>query len=151
MGEDEELFKSLLERGSRGGYRWDLNYLGRLSPADFELVVGALITAEGFEVEYAGPTVERGIDLVAQKSGFIRSKTTVIAVTPPGGTVSPATVEQIERARTMNGADHAIIVRPTPFGTDVRTVAADIGTVELLAGDNLIDRLTAAGVSPPPS
>lgn len=150
MAEDEEPFESLLDQGSSSReHRWGPNSLNQLSPADFEAVTGAMITAEGFEVEYAGPTVEGGIDLVAQKSGFIRSKTTIISVTPPGGTISPATVKQVERARTMNGAGHAIIVRPAPFGDDIRSVAADIGTIELLAGENLIDRLTAADVSPP--
>lgn len=150
MAEDEALFNSLLNRGSSWGeIRWGLDDLNRLSPADFELVIGALITAEGFEVEYAGPTVEGGIDLVARKSGFIRTKTTVISVTPPGGTVTSATINQVEHARTINGAGHAILARPAPFETDVRALATDIGTVELLAGGNLLERLTVAGVSSP--
>jgi HJR/Mrr/RecB family endonuclease len=150
MADDEGFFRSLLNRGSSGdGYTWDSAVFDQLTPTDFETAVGALFTAEGYDVERAGPTVEGGIDLVAQKSGLIRSKTTVIAVTPSGGTISPATVQQVERARTMNGAANAIIVRPEPFGPSIRDAASDADSVELLAGRELIDRLTAADVPTP--
>lgn len=149
MADDESVFRSLLDRGSSGGYAWDADDFDQLTPADFEMVVGALFTAEGYDVERAGPTVERGIDLIARKSGFIRSKTAVIAVVSPGGTVSPATVEQVERARTMNGAGNAVIVRPESFDGSVRDAVYEANSVELLSSQKLIDRLTAASVNPP--
>jgi HJR/Mrr/RecB family endonuclease len=150
MADDEGFFRSLLNRGSSGGgYRWDSTDFDQLTPSEFERVVGALFTAEGYDVERAGPTVERGVDLLARKSGIIRSKTTVIAVISPGGTIAPATVEQVERARTMNGASNAIIVRPDSFNDTIRDVVFDANSVELLAGQKLIDQLSAAGVQPP--
>jgi HJR/Mrr/RecB family endonuclease len=149
MADDESFFRSLLNRGSSGGYTWDSADFDRLTPSEFETVVGTLFTAEGYDVERAGPTVERGIDLIARKSGFIRSKTAVIAVISPGGTISPATVEQIERARTMNGAASAVIVRGESFGGSVRDAVHEADNVELLSGQGLIDRLNAKGVTPP--
>jgi HJR/Mrr/RecB family endonuclease len=149
MADDEGFFRSLLNRGSSGGYTWDSTDFDQLTSSEFEQIVGALFTAEGYDVERAGPTVERGIDLLARKSGIIRSKTTVIAVISPGGTIAPATVEQVERARTMNGAANAVIVRPDAFNDTIRDAAYDVGGVELLAGQKLTDRLSAAGVQPP--
>jgi HJR/Mrr/RecB family endonuclease len=149
MADDEGFFRSLLNRGSsRDGNAWDSVDFDQLSSPDFETAVGALFTSEGYDVERAGPTVEGRIDLVARKSGLIRSKTIVIAVTPPGGTISPATIQQVERAREMNGAANAIIVRPEPFNDPIHD-ATSTTNVELLAGQVLIDRLTAADVGVP--
>lgn len=149
MADDEGFFRSLLNRGSSGGYTWNADDFDQLTPSDFETVVGALFTAEGYDVEHAGPTVEGGIDLIARKSGIIRSKTTVISVISPGGTISPATVEKVERARTMNGATNAVIVRPESFNGPVRDAVYESNNVELLSGQELIDRLMAADVVPP--
>jgi HJR/Mrr/RecB family endonuclease len=148
MADDEGFFRSLFNHGENG-YTWDSADFGQLTSSEFEQVVGALFTAEGYDVERAGPTVERGIDLLARKSGIIRSKTAVIAVISPGGTIAPATVEQVERARTMNGAANAVIVRPETFNDTIRETVCDADNVELLAGRKLIDRLSAADVQPP--
>ncbi|RRJ32504.1 restriction endonuclease [Halocatena pleomorpha] len=150
MGDDGNRFSSLLGGDSSGGgYEWDSRALYELSPAAFERVVGALYTADGFDVEGAGPTVEGGIDLIAKKSGFIRSKTIVISVIPPGGTVSLPTVNQLERGRGINGASQGILARPKPFRDAIRNAAVDNGTIELLDGQQLITRLTNNGVVHP--
>lgn len=146
MADDESFFRSLLNRGSSGGYTWSADDFKHLTPSEFETVVGALFTAEGYDVERAGPTVERGIDLIARKSGIFRSKTVVIAVISPGGSISPATAEQIERGRTMNGAASGVIVRPESFGEPIHDAVSEENNVELLSGQELIDRLTAADV-----
>lgn len=150
MGDDNSYFSSLLGgRSSRGEYEWEMRELYNLSPTEFERVVGALYTAGGYEVELAGPRAEGGIDLIGEKSGFIRSKTIVISVVPPGGTVSSATVGQLERARGINVAKLGILARPEPFGTDIKRAAAENGAIELLHGQQLSNRLTRSGVFPP--
>lgn len=150
MGDDKRYFSSLLGGDSSGGgYEWSVSDLYELSPSGFERVVGALYTAEGYDVEQSGPTVEGGIDLIAEKSGFIRSKTVVISVIPPGGTVSSATVRELERGRGINGAKRAILARPEPFRDKIQGAATDSGAIDLLDGQQLTSRLTDNGVSPP--
>ncbi|UPM41848.1 restriction endonuclease [Halocatena salina] len=150
MGDDGNRFSSLLGGDTSGGrYEWGVRALYDLSPSAFERVVGALYIAEGYEVERAGPTVEGGIDLIAKKSGFIRSKTVVISIIPPGGTVSLPTVKQLERGRGINGAKVGILVRPKPFRDEIRRAATDNGAIELLDGQQLTTRLTDNGVAHP--
>lgn len=146
MADDEGFFRSLLNRGSSEGYTWSADDFGHLTPSEFETVIGALFTAEGYDVERAGPTVERGIDLIARKSGLLRSKMIVIAVISPGGSISPATVEQIERGRTMNGAASGVIVRPESFNSSIHDAVSEANNIELLSGQELTDRLTTADV-----
>lgn len=149
MGDDGDRFHSLLGGDSSGGgYEWDVRNLSALSPQAFERVVGALYTADGYGVEGAGPTVEGGIDLIGEKSGFIRSKKIVISVIPPGGTVAVATVKELERGRGINGAKLGILARPEPFRDKIQQAASD-NTIELLDGQQLARRLTGNGVSPP--
>lgn len=149
MGSGRNDFSSLLgSDSSGGGYEWSTWDLSELSPLAFERVVGALYTADGYSVERPGPTVEGGIDLIAEKSGFIRSKTVVISVIPPGGTVSVATVRELERGRGINGAKQGILVRPEPFGEKIQEATRD-NAVTLLDGQQLTDRLTDNGVVPP--
>lgn len=150
MGDDNGYFSSLLGGDSSGGgHEWGMRELYDLSPTEFEQVVGASYTGDGYDVELAGPTVEGGIDLIGTKSGFIRSKTIVVSVIPPGGTVSSATVEQLERGRGINGAKLGVLARPEPFGDDIERAAADSGAIELVDGQRLSRWLTDNGVSLP--
>lgn len=148
MGDDNRYFSSLLGGSSGGNHDWEMGELYDLSPTSFERVIGALYTAEGYDVELTGPTVEGGIDLIGKKSGFIRSKTIVISVVPPGGMVSSATVNQLERARGINGAKEGVLCRPQPFGDEIQRAATE-GVITLLHGEQLSRRLTSNGVTPP--
>lgn len=150
MGGGKGFFSSLLGRSSSGkAHEWTGRELSRLTPTEFEQVVGSLYTADGYDVELAGPTAEGGVDLLARNPGFLRSKLLVIAVIPPGGTASSATVRQLARAREMNGATLGVLVRPARFERNVQAVADDSGSIELVGAEKLASRLTRLGVLPP--
>lgn len=142
------------EGGARGrpvvtdGGGWTLDAVRGLDAAALETLVERLLTAEGQSVDRAAPNSEGGVRLVATKSGLLRSTTTVVAVKPAGHSVSAATVDRVERARGINGADRGVVVRPIGFDDAVRAAAAST-KVDLLAGERLVERLERAGVEPP--
>lgn len=144
--DDGGLFDAVFGGGS-GGPGWEATHLLDLEPAELEEAVVALYEAEGYEVERAGPTAEDGVDFLARDSGLLRSSTTVLCVRA-GRSVSTATVDLLERAREINGAGTAVLVRPEGFPEAVREAAAG-RPVTLLDAGLLVDRLDRTDLSPP--
>ncbi|WP_330630633.1 restriction endonuclease [Halocatena halophila] len=150
MVSDNSYFSSLLiSNSSRSSYNWDVQELRNLTAEELERVVGALYAADGFTVEAAGPQSESGIDLLCEKRGFFRSKLFVVSIVPPGGTVTTASIESIERARSINGAKRAVLVRPEAFEETVASKAAAYDALELVDADRLTCRLSRHDVFPP--
>jgi len=144
--DDGGLFDSVFGSGS-GGPGWEPSHLLGLEPSALEEAVVALYEAEGYDVERAGPTAEDGVDFLARQSGLLRSSTTVLCVRG-GRSVSNATVDLLERAREINGAGTAVLVRPEGFPETVREAAAG-SQVTLLDAGLLADRLDRTDLEPP--
>lgn len=144
--DDGGLFDAVFGGGS-GGPSWEAAHLLGLEPADLEEVVVALYEAEGYDVERAGPTAEDGVDFLARDSGLLSSSTTVLCVRA-GRSVSTATVDLLERAKEINGAETAVLVRPEGFPEAVHEAAAG-RPVTLLDAGLLADRLDRTDLDPP--
>lgn len=135
-------------REGGGGSWWTAN-LGSLDRATLESVVFDLYDAEGYDVEWAAPNAEGGIAVVARKSRLIRStQTTVVAVATAGTSVTPGSVDRLDYAREMNGADRAALVHPDDVPAE--THDATRGTeVVLVDAETLRNRLADTTLSPP--
>ncbi len=144
--DDGGLFDAVFGSGSEGP-GWEAAHLLDLEPTDLEEAVVALYEAEGYDVERAGPTAEDGVDFLARDSGLLRSSTRVLCVRG-GRSVSAATVDLLERAKEINGAETAVLVRPEGFPDAVHEAAAG-RPVTLLDADLLADRLDRTDIDPP--
>jgi len=144
--DDGGLFDGVFGGGS-GGPSWEPSHLVDLEPAALEDAVVALYEAEGYDVERASPTAEDGVDFLARESGLLRSSTTVLCVRA-GRSVSTATVDLLERAKEINGAETAVLVRPEGFPEAIHEAAAG-RPVTLLDAGLLADRLDRTDLEPP--
>lgn len=140
---DGGFFGSLF--GGGGGGDWTTDDVAALDAAELEELLELLYDAEGADVERAAPNVEGGIRLIVRESGLLGSKKVVVTPRPAEFTVSRGSVENLERARSMNGADRAELVRPAPFDRKVRD-AADGTKVTLVDAEDLVARLNRSGV-----
>ena len=132
-----------------GGGSWWTASLGTLDEATLESVVYDLYDAEGYDVEWAAPNAEGDVAAVARKSRLIRStQTTVIAVTTAGTSVTPGSVDRLDYAREMNGADRAALVHPDDVPAETHE-AAHGTSVTLVDAEALRNRLADTDLSPP--
>ncbi|MFC5971028.1 restriction endonuclease [Halomarina salina] len=123
--------------------------LESLDAATLESLVFDLHEAEGDEVEWAAPNAEGGIVLVARTSRLLRGpRTTVVAVTTAGASVTPGSLDRLNYAREMNGAERAALVHPGDVPEKTHEAAS--GTkVTVVDGDALSARLASADLSLP--
>ncbi|MFD1512810.1 restriction endonuclease [Halomarina rubra] len=132
--------------GRRGWLAADLRALDR---ATLEDVVFDLYDAEGYDVEWAAPNAEGDVAIVARKSRLLRStRTTVVTVTTAGASVTPGSVDRLDYARGMNGADRAALVHPDDVPEDAHDAAGET-KVRLVDGQELQSRLRDTDLSPP--
>jgi hypothetical protein len=87
--------------------------------------------------------------LVARRSRLVRSAlTTVVSVATAGTSVTPGSVDRLDYARGMNGADRAALV--TTASVDGATRDAAAGTkVSVVDGEALRGRLADSDLAPP--
>ncbi|MFC7156243.1 restriction endonuclease [Halomarina halobia] len=146
---DDGGFRSFL--GGGGGASdagaWEGVDLEAYEIDDLERLVRALYVAEGCTIERTPPNSEAGVEYVAVRSKLIGSTRTVVAVKRADSSVSAGTVQQLDRARGLHGADRAALVRPGTFD-ERAAAAANASKVELVDGATLKGRLAAAGVTP---
>ncbi|MWG33009.1 restriction endonuclease [Halomarina oriensis] len=132
-----------------GGTSWWTVDLSTFDRSALEQTVFDLYAAEGYDVEWAAPNAEGDVAVVARKDRLLRStRTTVVSVTTAGTSVTPGSVDRLDYARGMSGADRAALVHPDDV--DERTHDATAKTkVSVVDGERLRNRLSDTDLSPP--
>ena len=128
---------------------WRTAVLESFDGGTLESLVFDLYDAEGEDVEWAAPNAEGSIVLVARRSRLLRSaRTTVVAVTTAGTSVTPGSLDRLDYAREMNGADRAALVHPGDVPEETYDAAS--GTkVTIVDADALRARLADTDLTPP--
>jgi len=132
----------------RGGGTWWTADLTAFDRSTLERTVHDLYAAEGYDVEWAAPNAEGNVAVVAREDRLLRStRTTVVSVTTADTSVTPGSVDRLDYARGMNGADRAALVHPGDVSEAAREATSGTKVV-LVDAERLRDRLADTDLSP---
>jgi HJR/Mrr/RecB family endonuclease len=105
---------------------------------NFERYCGGWLRRNGFD-EVSRKAVDRGVDITAFKDLGAQAEEWAIQCKHWSGKVGPDVVRELEGARTLQGADHAMLMTSSAFTPAAIQTAIDLG-IELVDGDQLHDR-----------
>lgn len=149
-----ESMRQRMAQGNGGGGgdgdegTWWTADLTAFDRSTLERTVHDLYAAEGYDVEWAAPNAEGNVAVVARKDRLLRSaRTTVVSVTTADTSVTPGSVDRLDYARGMNGADRAALVHPDDVSEAAREATSGTKVV-LVDAERLRDRLADTDLSP---
>ena len=134
----EAMREGLWEKSDLFSYDWQ----------EFESLVGSLYADEGYNVEITSDTNDEGVDVWA------RSPEETIAIqvkqNSEGNTVGRRVLQRVASAIAKGTADKVVVVTSSEFANTAVEYATEFGTeMELIDGEDLVQRLSTSNVPPP--
>ena len=144
LGNIKQVDLALKPKAREDPYRVVLERMGHLHPAEFETLIGDLLTALGFEgVEITGKTGDGGVDVIGElnESNLVKVKVFVQAKSYKNRKVKASDVKKLRQSIPAGG--QGAVITTSEYHAAARDVADEIGfpRVGLINGHQLVDLL----------
>lgn len=126
---------------------WESEDLFKYDWSAFEDLIGILYRKQGYAVEVTQDVADMGVDVWARKE----DERVAIQVKhfQEGNTVGRETLQKIGSTLAKGDADQAVVVTSSAFADTAEQYARDFPDLKLIDHDELIRRLSEAGIPPP--
>lgn len=116
----------------------------RISPSEFEQLVGALWERQGWNTTVTRESRDRGIDIIAESR--VRRQFIQVKQYGGGNKIGRPAIQQYSGLYRQYDVDEVVVVTTSAFTTEAVQTAHEVG-VDLIDGDALVELISEAGGS----